>query len=114
MANPNYGRQDVMHPADGLKSEDNKELKPNPDNEWYVISTCALTDESMAALRTAGVPESVLTKLNAVKGIEFSSKDTLAVEIAKHISKDEADRYLSLAVIVSTVPPTTVTVPPEM
>ncbi len=56
-----------------------------------------LTDQVLAALKTQGVPEAVLSKLNPVKNMELS-RDKLAGEINKLLNADETKQFQNLIV----------------
>src|SRR5262245_47813505 len=48
-----------------------------------------LTDKSMTALRAAKVPEPVLTKLDPLEDKVFETRELLANEVAKVLTKEE-------------------------
>jgi outer membrane protein TolC len=65
---------------------------PDPQGRWK------LTDASVAALRAAGVPETVLTKLKPLLNNEYDNREELAKALAdpEVLKKDERERYLDL------------------
>ncbi len=52
-----------------------------------------LTDESFASLRAAGVRDSVLSKLDGLKGNEFESRNSLMTELAGILDKNELAHF---------------------
>lgn len=57
---------------------------------WFKFS-----DDSLVFLRAAGVPEPVLSKLNALKNKEFETELQLSQELTKLLDKNELERFQS-------------------
>jgi hypothetical protein len=57
-----------------------------------------VSDQALASLRTARVPDTVLTRIAPLSGKDFANRDVFAAEVAKLLTKDEAERYQSLVV----------------
>jgi hypothetical protein len=55
-----------------------------------------LTDKSVAALRAAGVPESVLGRISDLKGQEFETRNALAQKLTGVLDKQQQARSLNL------------------
>jgi cobalt-zinc-cadmium resistance protein CzcA len=52
-----------------------------------------LTDTALASLRTQGLPDGLLAKLDPLKNQEFKNHNLFARELARLFSEDELDRY---------------------
>ncbi|MGD0094374.1 MAG: fused MFS/spermidine synthase, partial [Planctomycetota bacterium] len=59
--------------------------------EWFMLS-----DDSLVSLRAAGVPEPVLSKLNALKNKEFKTEQQLSQALTNLLDKAELERFQSL------------------
>src|SRR5262249_54781705 len=52
-----------------------------------------LTDKALDSLRNADVPDTVLSKLDALKGKEFETRYDLGAELKGILTKDELGKY---------------------
>ncbi len=77
-------------PAKAKKLVCDKSVKV--EEETYETRYC-LTDRSVAALREAKVPEAVLARVAALKSRDYEGRDPFAADVARLLSKDDAEKY---------------------
>lgn len=76
----------------------NNRRTPQPDDDIIVrvvdvSAQVSLNDNSLAALKSAGVPEKVLAKLNPLKDRVFQSQEQLSAELSKTLTMEERNGY---------------------